>query len=203
MLYCCCQMKTKTPRLLRGRMERMAYAVKISKRVRAWELGAGSDMEREMIRQGKIALRPGGLYELFSQEAPEGKGQVAQAGDFFKVDDKGFPYPNAREFFLREHRRLEGDWYEQAAKPMKIWRKGDPECGEIRFLLDRGLLRFHPEDPEHYFSAFLWDTEERAPEDAVVMFFAVERDEGGNITGVNFNFIVRDYFEKFYREVPS
>ena len=181
----------------------MAFAVKTNTRVQAWELGAGSDMEKEMIRRGKIAAHPDGTYELFSQEASEGKGQFAKAGDFFKVDDKGFPYPNERAFFLKNHRCLGGGWYEQAAKPLKIWRKGEPECEEIRFLLDRGILFLHPEDPRRYFSAFLWDTNETAPEDAVIVFFAVERDPAGNITGINFNFVVKDYFEKNYRVIPS
>ena len=43
----------------------MAYAFKTATRMRAWELGAGSDMEREMIRRGKIAAHPDGTYELF------------------------------------------------------------------------------------------------------------------------------------------
>ena len=181
----------------------MAFAVKADTRVRAWELGAGSEMEKQMLLQRRIVAHPGGVYELFSQEAPEGKGQMAKAGDYFKVDDKGFPYPNARAYFLKNHRHLEGDWYQQAAKPMKIWHRGDPMCEEIRFLLDRGILFFHPENPARFFSAFLWDTEETAPDDAVILFYAVERDPEGNITGINFNFIVHDYFQKYYRVVPS
>ena len=181
----------------------MAFAVKTDTRVRAWELGAGSDMEKEMIRQGKIIAHPGGIYELFSQEAPEGKGQMAAAGDFFKADNKGFPYPNAREFFLQNHEHLEGDWYRQAARPLKIWRREDPMCEEIRFLLDRGILSFHPENPKRYFSALLWDTEETAPEDAVIVFFSVERNPEGNITEINFNFVVHDYFTTHYRVLPS
>ena len=181
----------------------MAFAVKTDTRVRAWELGAGSAMEQEMIRCGKIAVLPGGAYELFSQEAPQGKGQVAKAGDFFKVDDKGFPYPNEREYFLKNHEHLEGDWYLQAARPLKIWRREDPECPELRFLLDRGILAFHPEDPKRFFTAHMWDTEETAPGDAVIVFYHVEKDPEGNVTGVNFNFVVKDYFEKYYRVVPS
>ena len=66
----------------------MAFAVKTATRVRAWELGAGSDMEKEMIRVGKIIAHPDGVYEVFSQESTEGKGQMAHAGDYFKVDDR-------------------------------------------------------------------------------------------------------------------
>ena len=49
----------------------MAFAVKTATRVRAWELGAGSDMEKEMIRAGKIIAHPDGVYEVFSQESTD------------------------------------------------------------------------------------------------------------------------------------
>ena len=181
----------------------MAYAVKMERKVQAWELGAGSEKEQEMIRRGKIRAHPDGTYELFSQETSEGKGQMAKTGDYFKVDDTGSPYPNRRGWFLENHRHLEEDWYLQQSKPLKIWRKDDPECEEIRFLLDRKILFIHPENPQRYFSARLWGTEETAPSDAVIVFFSVERDPEGNITGINFNFVVKDYFEKYYREIPE
>ena len=119
----------------------MACAVKTVTRVQAWELGAGSGMEAEMIRRGKIVAHPDGAYEIFTLETKDGKGQMAKAGDYFKVDERGFLHPNRRAFFLSNHQRLEDDWYLQAARPLKIWRLGDPECEEIRFLLDKGLLR--------------------------------------------------------------
>ena len=56
----------------------MPYAIKVNNRVQAWELGAGSAMEQEMIRRGKIAARPDGTWEIFSQESTEGSGQVAR-----------------------------------------------------------------------------------------------------------------------------
>lgn len=179
----------------------MAYAVKIITRIQAWELGAGSDMEKEMIRCGKIVAHPGGSYELFSREAPEGKGQMAKAGDFLKVDEKGYPRPQERSSFLQEHQHLEGDWYQQEARPRKIWRLGDPDCEEIRFLLDRGLLRIRPDDPRRCFSAFLWETEETAASDAVIVFFGVDRDPEGRIAGINFNFVDKEYFNTHYRVI--
>ena len=115
----------------------MAYAVKESSRVQAWELGSGSVMEQEMIRCGKIVARPGGIYEVFSREATGKTGQIAAAGDFFKVDDYGFPHPWRRAAFLQQHQALEEDWYQEAARQVKIWRLADPVCEEIRFLLDR------------------------------------------------------------------
>lgn len=181
----------------------MAFAVKTVTRVRAWELGAGSDQEKKMLLSGKIIAHPDGMYELFTQEATEGKGQMARAGDFFKTDDRGFPCPNERQYFLQNHRHLEGDWYMQDARPLKIWRLGDPECEELRFLLDHGLLTIRPEDPERCFSAPLWDTVETAAADAVIIFYAVGKDSEGRISDVNFNFVDAGYFSTHYRVLPS
>ncbi len=74
----------------------MAFAVKTVTQVRAWELGAGSEAEKEMLRCGKIIAHPDGIYELFTEESTEGKGQMAKAGDYFKVDNRGFSCPNER-----------------------------------------------------------------------------------------------------------
>ena len=181
----------------------MAFAIKTVTRVCAWELGAGSDMEKKMLLCGKIAARPDGTYELFSQEATEGKGQIAAAGDFFKVDDRGFPCPNERGFFLKNHQHLEGDWYLQAARPLKIWRMGDPECEELRFLLSRDILSVHPEDRKHCFSAFLWGTMETAPADAVIVFYHVGKTPEGTVSAVDFNFVDAEYFRTHYRIIRS
>ena len=181
----------------------MAYAVKEASRIQAWELGSGSVMEQEMIRRGKIAARPGGIYEVFSREAAGKTGQIAAAGDFFKVDDYGFPHPWRRAAFFQQHRSLEGDWYQEAARQVKIWRLADPVCEEICFLLDRGILRLDPDDPEHCFTAFIWGTEETAASDAVVVIFDTDRDAEGRVAGVNFNFVEIAYFNKHYRVIES
>ena len=44
---------------------------------------------------------------------------------------------------------------------------------------------------------------ETAPEDAVIVFFAVEKDAAGSIAGVEFNFVVSYYFQQNYRVLPS
>ena len=181
----------------------MAYAVKESSRIQAWELGVGSEMEQEMIRCGKIVARPGGIYEIFSREAVGKKGQIAAAGDFFKVDDYGCPHPWRRAAFLQEHQPLEGDWYQEAARQVKIWRLGDPICEEIRFLLDRGILRVNPNNPDRCFTALIWETEETAASDAVVVIFGTERDAEGRVAGVHFNFVEIGYFNKYYRVIES
>ena len=181
----------------------MAYAVKESSRVQAWELGAGSVMEQEMIRCRKIVPRPGGIYEIFSREATGKTGQIASAGDFFKVDNYGFPHPWRKAAFLQQHQFLEGDWYQEAARRVKIWRLSDPVCEEIRFLLNRGILRIDPDNPDCCFTALIWGTEETAASDAVVVIFDTDRGAEGCITGVNFNFVEIGYFNKHYRVIES
>ena len=181
----------------------MAYAVKESSRVQAWELGAGSVMEQEMIRCRKIVPRPGGIYEIFSREATGKTGQIASAGDFFKVDNYGFPHPWRKAAFLQQHQFLEGDWYQEAARRVKIWRLSDPVCEEIRFLLNRGILRIDPDNPDRCFTALIWGTEETAASDAVVVIFDTDRDAEGCVAGVHFNFIEIGYFNKYYRVIES
>ena len=181
----------------------MAYAVKESSRIQAWELGAGSVMEQEMIRCRKIVPRPGGIYEIFSREVTGKTGQIASAGDFFKVDNYGFPHPWRKAAFLQQHQFLEGDWYQEAARRVKIWRLSDPVCEEIRFLLNRGILRIDPDNPDRCFTALIWGTEETAASDAVVVIFDTDRGAEGCIIGVNFNFVEIGYFNKHYKVIES
>ena len=125
---------------------KQSYAIKKNTKRQAWEFGAGSDMEQKMISSERIIRHPNGLYEVFSKEATEGKGQMAHTGDYFKVDEEGFPSPCERDWFQKNHEHLEADWYLQKAKPLKIWRKGDGESEEIKFLIDNGALTINEEE---------------------------------------------------------
>lgn len=86
----------------------------------------------------------------------------------------------------------------QIAKPLKIWRKGDSESEEIRYLLEKGILKIHPENPDRYFSASLRETEESAACDAVIVFFDVKRGAEGKIERINFNFVDAECFQNNY-----
>lgn len=180
----------------------MKYAVKSKKKiVTAYPLGAGHPMEAALIEEGAIRLRPDGSYELFSQEAVNGSGQIARAGDYFKVDTvegRHYPYPNSREYFLSNHTHLSGDEYEQANKPLLMWQVGDEPMEEVRWLVDTGRLTLKPQEPEHYFNAFLWGADLSAADDATLIFYSVDRDENGNITDASFNFVARAEFEAGY-----
>jgi hypothetical protein len=44
---------------------------------------------------------------------------------------------------------------------------------------------------------------ETAPDNAVIVFYAVNRDEDGNIGSVTFNFVDADYFKDHYKIIDS
>lgn len=180
----------------------MRRAIKSKRKVvTAYPLGAGHPMEALLIEEGAIRLLPDGSYALFSQETVNGQGQIARAGDYFKVDTiegRHYPYPNSREFFLDNHIHLSGDEYEQINKPLLIWQVGDAMTEEITWLVDTGRLTLKPQDPDHYFNAFLWGADLSAASDATLLFFRVDRDENGAITDIDFNFVAKQEFEDCY-----
>jgi len=181
----------------------MRKAQKISVPQQAWQLGGGSQKEREMLAAGKIRLRPDGEYALFSQESTGKDGEIARQGDYFKVDSQGFPYPNSKAFFEARHRRLEGDWYLQKAVPVQIWTADEPPNDAVRFLLDSGEMALRPDDPAHYFSAFLCGAQQTAARDAVVVFHVIDRDGENRIAHISFAFVAKDQFDKTYQLLPD
>ena len=166
--------------------------------VRAWRLGDGSDMERELIRQGRIRVLADGRYAVLSRETDGENGQIVGAGDYFKVDGGGFPYPNTAAFFEENHVHLEGDRYRQLPRPLEAWESGEPASDALRWLLDRGRLRLHEEDPARYYEAELWGTTLTAAKDAVLVFYDTVRDGDGHITDVTFNFVAAEEFRQNY-----
>ena len=180
----------------------MRYAVKSQKKiVKAYPLGVGHPMELALMEEGAIRRNPDGSYELFSQEAVNGCGQIAQAGDYFKVDTvegKHYPYPNGREWFLENHIHIAGDEYEQKPKPLMIWQYGDEIPEALTWLLEKGKLTLKETDASHYFNAFLWGADLSAAKDATLIFYSVDRDQTGVITDVSFNFVAKPEFEANY-----
>lgn len=180
----------------------MKYAVKNKRRiVKAYPLGAGHPMEAALIEEGAIRLREDGSYELFSQEAVNGQGQIAYPGDYFKVDTiegRHFPYPNGRDFFVENHVHISGDEYEQKNKPLQIWRLSDEMPDAVKWLVDNGRLTLKPEDPAHYFNAFLWGADLSAASDATLVFYGIDRDCSGTIVDASFNFVAKPEFDACY-----
>lgn len=181
----------------------MRQAIKSKKKIiKAYQLGAGSNMEKLLLEEGSLVLREDGKYELFSQEAVNGKGEVAVAGDYFKVDEvegKHFPYPNEKTWFEANHTHLQADEYEQANKPLYIWQASDLVSEEIRYLLETGKMTIKEDDYDHYFNTFLWGAYLSATKDATVIFYNIDRDDNGVITNISFNFIAKAQFEADYK----
>ena len=190
----------------RLRMTALRFAVNKKRVVQAYCLGAGSPMEKQLIQEGAISPLPDGQYELYSQEACLGIGELAREGDYFKidtVDGKHYPYLNKRDFFLAHHTHMEGDTYLQESVPIGVWVVGDWLCEEMCFLLNSGRLAIDPWSRDYYFNASLFDAPLSAARDAVIGIYDVSRDETGAIMDVEFNFITRQYFEENYEYVHS
>ncbi len=168
------------------------------KMVTAYRLGDDNSAVAALIAAGKIKQTGDDTYEIFSQEAVNGKGEVAHKGDYVKVDSTGAPYPNAAAFFERNHRHIVGDQYEQIPQPLAAWDVNEPMSEEVQFLIAHKGLVINEDDESRYFNAELWGTMLSAAKDAVICFYSVTRDDNGVITDADFNFIAREEFGKTY-----
>ena len=168
------------------------------KMVQAYCLGSGSEMELSMIKDGKIVVNKDGTFELFSQECKSGEGEKAVSGDYFKVDNAGYPYPNNRAWFKANHKHVEGDTFEQLPKPLMAWEASDEVTPEVQFLIDQKGLVLDESNEDQYFGAELWGAWETSPKDSVLIFYSVSYNEDGTVSDADFNFIARDEFSKTY-----
>lgn len=171
------------------------------KQVQAYRLGEEHPVLRQLMEQGRIIKREDGQFEVFSQEALQGgtaHGQLAQAGDFIKLDSAGFPYPNDAAFFQKNHRHISGDHYEQMPKPLDAWTADQPMCPEVEFLIKQKGLTVDESSQDACFSAPLWGTREVAARDAVLIFYSITCGTDGAIKDADFNFVSRSEFEKTY-----
>ena len=178
-------------------MTRVKVVKKAGVPVVACRLGDGSALEERLIESGALARRADGRYEVFSREAVNGRGEIAEAGSYIKVDGGGRPYPNAAGFFLENHEPA-GDGYVQRPRALEAWREGEPLSDEMRFLLDTGRLTIDRECPERWFSARLWGTLLSAAKDAVVVFYSVRRGPDGAIEDAQFALVAADEFRRTY-----
>ena len=172
---------------------------KEGKQVEAYEVGRDLAAIRKLVDAGKVKDCGDGTWEVFSKEAVHGKGEVCREGDFIKLDSDGDPYPNSREFFLQNHRHLEGQLYEQKPVPLTAWEVGEPDDGLLRFLMEKKGLVINEESQEKYFTAPLWGSLLSASKDAVLVLYKVTKDEEGQLLDVDFNFVTRKVFEESYR----
>lgn len=169
--------------------------------VKACRLGNADPAIDSLIRERKLIDRGNGVYEVFSQEAVRAKamhGETAHAGDYIKIDSRGFPYPNTSEFFHQNYRHIGNNLYETIPVVLHAWTSSMPVSMEVKFLISKKGLVLNPGDPQHYFSATLYGTKESADIHAVLIFYRIDHDKQGNITDIEFNFVARDEFDRTY-----
>lgn len=168
--------------------------------VHAYPLGKPHPVLDRLILEGKLICHGNGIYEVFSQEAQLGKGQIARTGDYIKIDSAGYPYPNEKAHFEANHLPIAGTdhAYEQLSQPLLAWLSTEPMCPEVRFLMEYKNLKLDPGKPEAFFTAPLWGTMETANRNAILIFYSICHSEEGDITDVDFNFVCREEFDKTY-----
>lgn len=178
----------------------MKKAIKKSgKTVKAYRLGDKNPVTEKLAAEGKIVKIDENTFELFSQEAVNGHGQIAKKGDWYKIDSTGAPYPNSKEFFEVNYKHIQGDEYEQIPKPVDTWNlERDGMCPEIKFLIANKKLIIDESSIEKYFSAKLWGTLLSARRDTIIVFYNIEKDNYNNIVDIDFNFVENAEFYKTY-----
>lgn len=177
----------------------MRRAIKKSgKKVVAYELGVDDREIDKLIQEGKIKKISNTQYEIFSQEAIHGVGQKASVGDYIKLDSSKQPYPNDKEFFLKNHKHIVGNEYEQLPGPVYIWQADEPMCQEVQFLLENKGLIIDTEKEKDYFTAPLWGTTLSAAKNAYIVFYDIKKNNEGKIVDIDFNFVENKEFELTY-----
>ena len=164
----------------------------------AFCLGEGHPLEQELLQRGRLKPIAPGLWEILTREATE-QGEVARDGDYIKFDTAGMPYPVEAAFFLPRHTRQADGRYLQATRVLQAWGHEEPMGREMQWLLDRGLLQYHPETPASAFRAFLYGTWQTAAADAVIIFDTLQETADGDIDHIEFHFVARDAFDASYR----
>ena len=176
----------------------MIVKKKQGKIVEAYRLADKGAVIRKLIKEGLIVEKEDGTYEIFSQEAVNGTGEIATAEYYIKVDSSGKPYPNSPEFIANNHRKVGENLYEQIPTELQAWTVDEEICEEINYLIDNKKLTINKYDKDKYFNAFLWGSNLSAPENAVIVFYEVKKNSELEITDIDFNFVKREEFDKIY-----
>lgn len=166
--------------------------------VQAYKLQKNNETIKRLMKNGKITYIGDGKYEVHSLETIGEKGEIAVEGDWIKIDDSGYPYPNSRDFFESHHRFVEGDTYEQIPLPLNAWNAECGSCPEIEYLLRNKKLLIDETSFEKRYSAELWGTQEFAAGDAIIVFYNISYDAEGKVRNIDFNFVEKSTFDKTY-----
>lgn len=186
---------------------------KRSRLCKAFCLGAGSPLEESYLEKGLIIHRNDNLYEIFTKETKE-KGELAETGDFVKIGQDGEIYPNKRDYFLNNHKKIQADMSEELYEQNKsvvwvaFWEDFQtpieklPE--ELRFLIRQKGLKINSENEREYYEAEIWGTYCYAKKDAAVVIHRKVRDDEGKIADIRFQFVDKDIFDDSYEKyVPE
>lgn len=171
---------------------------KEGKIINAYRLGDEHEVIKEFMDRGMLKKTGDSCWRVCSQESTEG--EIARDGDYIKVDSSGFPYPNDREFFEKNHKSIDGevDKYEQIPQILRAWDINEPECPEIAFLIAHKGLVINPAHETCYYKAPLWGDILTADKDAEIIFYSIQYDDQNQITDADFNFVAGDEFVKTY-----
>ena len=177
---------------------------KKGKIIQAFLLGEEGAAVKKLMEKGSIKKCETG-YEVFSRETLENEiqqGEKAGREDYIKIDEGGYPYPNKAEYFHENHKFIRKNCYEQIAKEILAWQSDmSEEEQEIRFLKEKKGLEINHDNLEKYYTAPLWGSILTAPENAVIIFYRIDKDEQGAIQDIDFNFCVREEFDENYEVV--
>ena len=180
-----------------------------SRLCKAFCLGDGSLLEKSYIKKGMIMPTGSNRYEIFTKETKE-HGEEAMAGDYVKIGCEGEIYPNKREYFLKNHKKVEsepsGELFEQKESIVWVafWEDFEvlteklPE--ELKFLIERKGLKVNTGNEESYYEADIWGTHCYAKKDAALVIHRMERNDEGILTGVGFQFVEKGIFENSYEK---
>ena len=170
------------------------------KLLKAYQLGSENKVIDKLMAEGKICDNGNGQYEVYSLETVKSTtgGEIASLGDYIKIDSCGYPYPNNKEYFEKNHRHIEEDTYEQIPKTLQAWDTKLAMCQEVTFLIEKKGLRIHETSQDQYYEAELWGTKEVAAADAMIVFYSISYDREGNVLDCDWNFVERSEFNRIY-----
>lgn len=169
--------------------------------VTAYCLGKDNHKLEVYKENGQLKQLDENTYEIFSQEVHGGKGEVAYAGDFVKIDVEGRIYPNSAAYFLKNHIYLRDFEYEQIPVLLDAWTIKEEMCEEIEYLIrEKGLVINHCNKDQCY-KVSVNDTILSAGLDDMIVFYEIVRDEKGDIQDIDYHFVKKTIFDQTYQIV--
>jgi hypothetical protein len=163
---------------------------------RAFQLGRGDLLEKTYIKNGLIKKEED-FYQVFSLEVGGGKkGERAESGDFVKIDIEGNIYPNKKDFFLENHKKISKNYYLTRPKTILARDRFEEKSDLIEKLVEKGLLKINETSKDKYFEADIYKTRLFGKKDDLILIYS---HQGSDPADWDFNIIDRKIFEKTYQ----